>query len=178
MKGLVRKQWRIQGEGPGGLVPPIRPDACLRLKFLHRQDCISLFNWLIFLNETSVAFCHYTKFQGYSKMLLFWVPPYDLYASARKAVFPAPMAVRGQGIIMYNQTGERGCGGCGGEVICHKKAQQSFLNQSLPPPPPPPRQSKIPRSAPENFLFTAPGAHINFSHNQQFALSKASTPSE
>ena len=28
---------------PGGRVwapPPIRPDACLRLKFLHRQDCI------------------------------------------------------------------------------------------------------------------------------------------
>ena len=31
-----------------GLPPPIRPDACLRLKFLNRQDCVSLFNWLIF----------------------------------------------------------------------------------------------------------------------------------
>ena len=28
--------------------PPIGPDACLRLKFLHRQERISLFNWLIF----------------------------------------------------------------------------------------------------------------------------------
>ena len=28
-------QWQIQGEGPGGLNPTIRPDACLRLKFLH-----------------------------------------------------------------------------------------------------------------------------------------------
>ena len=37
---------------------PSRPDACLRLKFLHRQDRISPFNWLIFFNETRVAFCH------------------------------------------------------------------------------------------------------------------------
>ena len=29
------------GEGSGG--PPIRHDACLKLKFLHRQDRISLF---------------------------------------------------------------------------------------------------------------------------------------
>ena len=42
-------QWRFQGEGPPLPPPlPIRPDACLRLKFLHRQDCILLFNWLIF----------------------------------------------------------------------------------------------------------------------------------
>ena len=34
--------------GGSGHPPPIRPDACLRLTFLHRQDCISLFNWLIF----------------------------------------------------------------------------------------------------------------------------------
>ena len=36
--------------------PPIRPDACLRQKFL--LDRISLFIWLIFLNETRVAFWH------------------------------------------------------------------------------------------------------------------------
>ena len=34
-------------------------------------------------------------------------------------------------------TGGRGCEGCGGEVICLKRVQQSFLNQSLDPPPPP-----------------------------------------
>ena len=54
-------QWRIQGEGLGGLVPPfppIRPDTCLRLKLLLWQDHISLFNWLIFVNETRIAFCH------------------------------------------------------------------------------------------------------------------------
>ena len=46
------------GGGSGGVrTLPCRPDACLRLKFLHRQDRISpesyefpisLFNWLIF----------------------------------------------------------------------------------------------------------------------------------
>ena len=39
--------------------------------------------------------------------------------------------------------------GCVGEVIWHKKFQQSFLNQSLnPPPPPPPTKSKFAGSAP------------------------------
>ena len=50
---IVIMQWQIQREDPGGPVPLIRPvDACLRLKFLHRQDHISLFNWLFFFNET------------------------------------------------------------------------------------------------------------------------------
>ena len=40
-----------------------------------------------------------------------------------------------------------GCGGCGGEAICHQKVQQSFLNQSLDTPPHHP-QLKIPGSAP------------------------------
>ena len=31
------------GWGRGAPPPPIRPEACLRLKFLHRQDRISLF---------------------------------------------------------------------------------------------------------------------------------------
>ena len=47
------------GRGSGGSRrTPIRPDTCLRLKFLHRQDRISLFNWLVFFNEMCVAFCH------------------------------------------------------------------------------------------------------------------------
>ena len=43
-------------EGPGGPDPPIKPDACLRLKFLHRQDRISLFNWLMFLMNRALHF--------------------------------------------------------------------------------------------------------------------------
>ena len=38
--------------------PHIRPDPCLRLKFLHQQDRISLLNWLIFFHDTRVEFCH------------------------------------------------------------------------------------------------------------------------
>ena len=46
------------GESGGLDPPPIQTDACLRLKFLHRQDRISLFNSLSYLNETRIAFCH------------------------------------------------------------------------------------------------------------------------
>ena len=47
--------------------------------------------------------------------------------------------------------------GCGGIVICHKKVQQSFLNQNLellsPSPLPPPPQWKSPGFSPENMLL-------------------------
>ena len=48
---------------------------------------------------------------------------------------------RGQGIITCNRDWWEGVWG---EVICHKKVQRSFLNQSLDPPPP---QSKMSGSA-------------------------------
>ena len=53
----------------------------------------------------------------------FWVPSYDLFASARKAVFPAPTTT---GVHRLRNTWSSLW-----EVICHKKVQQSFLNQSL-----------------------------------------------
>ena len=37
-----------RGRVQGVRTPHIRPDACLRLKFSHQQDRISLFNSLIF----------------------------------------------------------------------------------------------------------------------------------
>ena len=40
---------RVRGSEGSASPPPIRPDVCLRLKFLHGQDRISLFNWLGFL---------------------------------------------------------------------------------------------------------------------------------
>ena len=50
---LAQAQSKV-GEGSGGKPPsPFRPETCLRLKFLHRQARISLFNWLNFLNETA-----------------------------------------------------------------------------------------------------------------------------
>ena len=41
----INNLFAVADPGGGSAPPlPIRPDACLRLKFLHRQDCISLFN--------------------------------------------------------------------------------------------------------------------------------------
>ena len=46
-----------RGEGgPGGPDPPIRPDACLILEFLHRQDRISLLKWLIISMKDALNF--------------------------------------------------------------------------------------------------------------------------
>ena len=73
--------------------PPIRRDACLRPKCLHRQDRISLLKWLIFLMKR-VLHIFATKLisKDIQKCNCFLVPSYDLFASARKAVFPAPLA--------------------------------------------------------------------------------------
>ena len=54
--GAVRNSGGSRGRVGGVQTPPIRPDACLRQKSL--PDRKSLFNWLIFLNETRVAFWH------------------------------------------------------------------------------------------------------------------------
>ena len=152
-----------------GSRPPIRPDACLRPKFLHPQDFISLFTWLIFfLMKCALHFATKRNSRGIQKCISFWVLSYDLFASARKAVFPAPsvtgvhrlrntwssqlsqlvdnyaylrstIQIHGKGPRNYNVQSRMV------EVICHKKVQHSFPNQSLPAHPPP---SKIPRSAP------------------------------
>ena len=50
MMGSCVKQWRIQGEGPGGLEPPIRPYAC------SRQDNTPLFNLLLVLMKRVLYF--------------------------------------------------------------------------------------------------------------------------
>ena len=44
------------GRVRGGLDPPIRPDACLILEFLHRQDRISLLKWLIISMKGALNF--------------------------------------------------------------------------------------------------------------------------
>ena len=89
----VTSAWRIQGEGPGGLDPsPIRPYACFRLKFLHRQDRIPFFNWLVCLMKRALDFATKLNSRDIKKCHWFWVPSYDLFASARKTVFPAPTA--------------------------------------------------------------------------------------
>ena len=44
------------GEGPGGPDPPIRPEACLILEFLHRKDRISHLKWLIISMKRALNF--------------------------------------------------------------------------------------------------------------------------
>ena len=87
---FLTKQWRIQGEGPEAWTSPSPspspPDACLRLKFLHRQDRISLLNWLIFLMKRALHFATKLNSRDIQKCNRFLVPCYDLFASARKAV--------------------------------------------------------------------------------------------
>ena len=57
IKQIVIYSGRPRGRVPGSWppLPPIRP--CLRLKFLHRQDRISLFNWPIFLIKRARERC-------------------------------------------------------------------------------------------------------------------------
>ena len=74
----------------------------------------------------------------------FWVPSYDQFASARKAVFPAPTAT---GFHRLRNTWSSLW-----EVICHKKFQQYFLNQRLPPPPPHPVKNSLIRPWVDLFL--------------------------
>ena len=57
--------------------------------------------------------------------------------------------VRGQGFITCNRDWWEGVWG---EVICHKKVQQSILNQSLGPPPPPNKKFLDPPLLSENYL--------------------------
>ena len=103
------------GRGSGGSRrSPIRPDACLRLKFLHRQDRISLFNWLFFFLMKRVL--HFaTKINSRDIKTL------QKSSQIEKLIV----------ISAFSATGGRGCGG---KVIWHKKVEQSFANQSLDPP--------------------------------------------
>ena len=86
---------RVRGVRTPPPPPPIRPDACLRLKFLHRQDRISLFNWLFvffffFFLKSALHFATKLNSGDIKKCNCFGVSSYDLFASARKAVFHAP----------------------------------------------------------------------------------------
>ena len=70
----------------------MRPDACLRLKFLHRQDRITLFNGF-FLIRRALDFATKLNSRDTQNCHCFSVPSYDLFLSARKAVFPSPTAI-------------------------------------------------------------------------------------
>ena len=67
-----------RGRFPGVWTPSFRPDACLRLKFLHRQDLISPFNWLIFLVKCLLHFATKLNSRDIQKYYFGGVPSYDL----------------------------------------------------------------------------------------------------
>ena len=66
-----------RGRVGGGRPPsPFRPETCLRLKFLHRQARISLFNWLNFLNETAYRILPLNWIPGiFKNFIVFGYPP-------------------------------------------------------------------------------------------------------
>ena len=105
----------------------------MRPKFLHPQDRISLFN----LMKRALYSASKLNSRDIQKCNFFGVPSNDLFASARKAVFPAPKAT---GVHRLGNTWSSLW-----EKNLPQKGQQSFLNQSLVAPIP---QSKIPGSAP------------------------------
>ena len=138
---FLTKQWRIQGEGPEARTSPSPlPGASLRLKFLHRQNRISLLNWLIFLMKRALHFATKLNSRDNQKCNCFWVPSYDLFASARNAV-------HGSGPRNYNVQPLL-VGGDVGWSNLPQKVQQPFPNQSLDPPPPTPPMKNSRGSAP------------------------------
>ena len=70
-------QWRIMPLPRPA--PSIKPDACLRLKFLHREDRIFLLNWLIFLMKRALHFATKLNSRDIEKCKRFiWAPSSDL----------------------------------------------------------------------------------------------------
>ena len=74
-----------RGSGPPS---PIRPDACLRLKFLHWQDHISLFNWLIFLLKCTIHFATILSSRDIKNVIVFGYPPMICSPLITKQYFP------------------------------------------------------------------------------------------
>ena len=104
-----------------------------------------LTGWIFFLMKRALHFATKLNSRDIQKCNCFWVPSYDLFASARKAVFPAPKAT---GVHRLGNTWSSLW-----EKNLPQKGQQSFLNQSLVAPIP---QSKIPGSAPAEHTNDTP----------------------
>ena len=68
--------------------PPIRPEACLRMQFLHRQDRVSLFNWLIFLIKRGLHFATKLNSRDIQNVIVFEYPPMNCSPLLAKQSFP------------------------------------------------------------------------------------------
>ena len=77
------QQWRIQGGGSGGSHPStIRPDACLRLKFLHRRI---VYNFLFSTSDNAfLAFWLLHSISVISSHTLVWPYLENVYAECVK----------------------------------------------------------------------------------------------
>ena len=106
MKSGWSTGWRISvadpGGGSGGSGPPLSDLTTLKLKFLHQQNRISLFNWLIFLMKRAWHLPTKLNSRDIKKCNCFWVPSYDLFVPARKAVFTSRIQVNGKRPKIYN----------------------------------------------------------------------------
>ena len=131
-KRVKRTDWRIQGEGPD---PPIRSDACLKLKLLHWQDHISLSNWLIFLMKRRLHFATKLNPRTIQKCNCFWVSSWSVCLCSQSSI---------------SCTNRERCSQIEKHVVVsafsagHKKVQQSSEPTFGPP------QPKVPGSAPVN----------------------------
>ena len=83
----------IRNSGIPPLPPPpsplIRPDPFLRLKFLHRQNRVLLFNWLIFLMKRALHFATKLNSRDIQKCNCFGYPPMSCSPLLAKQSFPS-----------------------------------------------------------------------------------------
>ena len=75
--------------GSGGSGPPYQTWRLFETEILTSTWSYITFNWLIFLMKHALHFATKLNSRDIQKCNCFWVPSYDLFAFARKAVFPA-----------------------------------------------------------------------------------------
>ena len=138
-------QWRVQGEGgPGGPDPPIRPDTCLILELLHRQDRISLLKWLIISMKRAVNFATKLHSRDIKKKIVLGYPIGDWRSQIEKQVV---VSVRSN-LPQKSPT------------VPFEPKFGPPTNKKIPRPPPPVIYHKlllISRPAPTPFLANLPG---------------------
>ena len=76
------------GGGSGGSGPPLSDLTLttLRLKFLHRQDRISLFNWLIFLRKCAWHFSTKLNSRDIEKYNCLWYPLWSVRLCSQSSI--------------------------------------------------------------------------------------------
>ena len=119
----------------GGSRPPIRSDACLKLKLLHWQDHISLSNWLIFLMKRRLHFPTKLNPRAIQKCNYFWVSSWSVCLCSQSSI---------------SCTNRESCSQIEKHVVvsAFSAGQKRFNSHSEPTFGPP--QPKVPGSAPVN----------------------------